>query len=150
MNEILKNNPQFSTVLSNHMIPKDTISGLYENFYDSFIEDRAKLIFSKLEEMVISKQEYIESKFVTNIKKVSSHTGTIPIWGNYRRKKATAVYNIDTQEVLYNGNKYAVSTAADKAKIDLGAPETVSTNGWNFWKYADENGIDQSISDYRY
>ncbi|MCI8666667.1 MAG: DUF262 domain-containing protein [Dorea sp.] len=150
MNEILNNNPQFPTVLLNHMIPKDTISGLYENFYDSFIEDRAKLIFSKLEEMVISKQEYIESKFVTDIKKVSSYTGTIPIWGSYRRKKATAVYNIDTQEVLYNGNKYAVSTAADRAKIDLGAPETVSTNGWNFWKYTDENGIDQSISDYRY
>lgn len=99
MNEILKNNPEFPTVLSNHMIPKDTISGLYENFYDTFIEDRAKLIFSKLEEMIISKQEYIENKFVTDVKKISNYSGTIPIWGSYRRKKVTAVYNIETQEL---------------------------------------------------
>lgn len=150
MSELLNNNPDFLNVLDNHLIPKDTQSGLYENFYDTFIEDRAKLIFEKLNQLVISKQESIENTFVIDIKKTSNYSGTIPIWGSYRRKQVTAVYNIDTQEVFYNGNKYAVSTAADKAKIDLGAPETVSTNGWNFWKYTDENGMEQSISDYRY
>lgn len=150
MNEILKNNPQFPEVLSNHMIPTDILSGLYENFYDTFVEERAKLIFNKLNEMIISKQEMIESKFVIDVKKIANYTGTISIWGNYRKKKATAVYNIETQQVLYNGNKFSVSTAADKAKIDLGAPDTVSTNGWNWWKYTDENGMEQSINNYRY
>lgn len=150
MNEILKNNPQFPEVLSNHMIPTDILSGLYENFYDTFVEERAKLIFNKLNEMIISKQEVIESKFVIDVKKIANYTGTISIWGNYRKKKATAVYNIETQQVLYNGNKFSVSTAADKAKIDLGAPDTVSTNGWNWWKYTDENGMEQSINNYRY
>lgn len=150
MSEIMDNNPDFLDVLDNHLIPKDTQTGLYENFYDTFIEDRAKLIFDKLKQLIISKQESIENTFVIDVKKTSKYTGTIPIWGSYRRKQITAVYNIDTQEVLYNGNKYSVSTAADKAKIDLGAPETVSTNGWNFWKYTDENGTEQSISDYRY
>lgn len=73
-----------------------------------------------------------------------------PIWGFYKRQKAEAVFNIDIQQVLYNGNKYSISTSADKAKIDLGAPDTVSTNGWKWWKYFDSNGIEQSIEDYRY
>lgn len=150
MTEILNNNPDFLSVLDNHLIPKDTQSGLYENFYDTFIEDRAKLIFDKLQHLILSKQEVLENTFVLDVKKTANYTGTISIWGRYRKKQITAVYNIDTQEVLYNGNKYSVSTAADKAKIDLGAPETVSTNGWNFWKYTDENGTEQSINDYRY
>lgn len=150
MNEILQNNPQFKDVLVNHMIPVDILNGLYENFYDTFVEERAKLIFKKLEELIISKQEILSDRFVSDIKKSANYAGTIPIWGFYKKQKAEAVLNIDIQQVLYNGNKYSISTSADKAKIDLGAPDTVSTNGWKWWKYIDSNGIEQSIEDYRY
>ncbi|WP_326511751.1 GmrSD restriction endonuclease domain-containing protein [Clostridium intestinale] len=150
MEELLNINPDFKRVLENHMIPSDILSGLYENFYDTFIEERAKLIFNKIYEKIISKKESLERLFVTDVKKSSSYSGTIPIWGLYKKKRAEAVYNIDTQEVLYNGNKYSISTSADKAKIDLGAPDSVSTNGWKWWKYTDSSGETQGIEDYRY
>lgn len=150
MKELLNINPDFKRVLENHMIPSDILSGLYENFYDTFIEERAKLIFNKINEKIISKKESLERLFVTDVKKSSSYSGTIAIWGLYKKKRAEAVYNIDTQEVLYNGNKYSISTSADKAKIDLGAPDSVSTNGWKWWKYTDSAGETQGIEDYRY
>lgn len=150
MNELLQENRKFKDVLKNHMIPVDILSGLYENFYDTFIEERAKLIFDKLHSLIISKQDTLSAIFTVDIKKTASYSGTIPIWGTYKRKKAEASYNIDTQEVLYNNKKYSVSTSADKAKINLGAPNSVSTNGWKWWKYTDSNGETQSIENYRW
>ncbi len=150
MNEILQSNPQFKDVLSNHLIPDEILSGVYENFFETFVEERAKLIFNKLDELIISKQEILMDRFVVDIKKSSTYVGNIPIWGYYKTKKVEAVFNIENNEIFYKSNKHSVSTAADKAKIDLGAPETTSTNGWRWWKYLDSNGIEQTIEDYRH
>ncbi len=41
------------------------------------------------------------------------------------------------------------SAAAQEVKIDNGAPENVTENGWLFWKYSDENGNPKKINELR-
>lgn len=42
---------------------------------------------------------------------------------------------------------YSPSSAGNKAKIDLGAHEKISTNGWQFWKYIDESTQEEFFID---
>lgn len=149
MKELANNNPRFETVLRNHMIPIEVMTGLYEGFYTDFIEDRAKLIYKSIDEKIYQKKETIEKEFIMIPKNAPDYSGTINIYGTYRGKSVTASFNIELQEVLYNGAKYTPSGAANQAKIDSGGQPTVSTNGWKWWKYKSSDGTDSYLDDYR-
>lgn len=149
MKELASKNSQFDLVLKNHMIPEDIITGLYEGFYKDFIEERAKLIYNNLNTRIFSKAEMIEEKFLEIAKNSSDYGGSISIWGTYKNKTINASFNIESQEVLYNGSRTSPSTAANNAKIDLGGSPTVSTNGWKWWKYKTPEGTESYINDYR-
>lgn len=63
----------------------------------------------------------------------------INIFAVYLGERITAKFNPASGNVMYNGMVYeSPSTAANKAKIDLGAHDKISTNGWQFWKYTNE------------
>lgn len=144
-----KENPNFEDILINHMIPADTINGLYEGFYIDFLEERAKLIFKEIDNRINNKREIIEKHFIKSPEKPSDYSGSIAIFGTYKGKSITASFNIDLQEVLYNGSKLSPSSAANQAKINLGGKENVSTNGWKWWKYKKDDGTDSYLDDHR-
>ena len=73
MAEIIKKNPNFKESLKKHMIPEAILDGKYDNDYDLFLEDRSKMMFDKLYELVISKRSEIENKFVQTSKPVISN-----------------------------------------------------------------------------
>ena len=149
MKELASQNPQFNLALKNHMIPEDIITGLYEGFYKDFIEERAKLIYNTMNTRIFSKAEMIEEKFLEIAKNSSDYGGSISIWATYKNKTINASFNIESQEVLYNGSRTSPSTAANNAKIDLGGSPNVSTNGWKWWKYKTPEGTESYINDYR-
>lgn len=149
MKELLGVNTNFCNVLNSHMIPTDIISGLYEGFYTDFIDDRAKLIYNEIKSKIVDNRESIENTFIKLIDKPADYAGSISIYGKYKGNTATASFNIDLQEVLYKGVKSSPSSAANQAKIDMGGKETVSTNGWKWWKYKTSDGNDSLLDDHR-
>lgn len=60
-----------------------------------------------------------------------------------------AIFDIETQQVHYNGEVLSVSAAADKAKYNLSGKDNTSTNGWRFWKYINEQNQERYIDDFR-
>lgn len=104
-------NPNFEDILINHMIPVETINGLYEGFYIDFLEERAKLIFKEIDKRINNKRETIEKHFIKLPEKPSDYSGSIAIFGTYKGKSITASFNIDLQEVLYNGSKLLLLTS---------------------------------------
>jgi hypothetical protein len=63
----------------------------------------------------------------------------IDIFANYLNQEITAKFSPSSGSIKYKGNLYeSPSSAGNKAKIDLGAHDKISTNGWQFWKYIDE------------
>ena len=149
MKELAETNEHFDLILNNHIIPTDITTGLYEGFYKDFLEERAKLIYNAINTKIFAKAETIEKKFLGTSKNSPDYGGSISIWGTYKKKTVTASFNIELQEVLYNGSRTSPSAAANNAKIDMGGNPTVSTNGWKWWKYKTAEGTESYIDDYR-
>ena len=148
MKELEEKNENFNLILNNHMIPTEITTGVYEGFYKDFLEERAKLIYNAINNKIFSKAETIEKNFLETLKNSPDYGGSISIWGTYKKKTVTASFNIELQEVLYNGSRTSPSTAANTAKIDMGGNPTVSTNGWKWWKYKTPEGTESYINDY--
>ena len=148
MKEINKTNSEFEKILINHMIPVDVVNGLYDEFFNSFIEDRAKHIFKVIKENVIDNSNDIKSKYYKEENRILGKT--VNIYATYRSKKVDATFNRETHEILFNGEKYAsVSSAAASAQKQMTGKDKASINGWKYWKYKD-NGIEKFIQDIRY
>jgi len=74
----------------------------------------------------------------------------ITIFANYRGENITAKLNPIDNSVIYNDNYYnSPSGAGDQAKKDIGAHNGITTNGWRFWKYINENGDENFIDEIR-
>jgi methionyl-tRNA formyltransferase len=77
-------------------------------------------------------------------------TANIEVFCSYKNKKATATFNPSTTKIFYKGKLYdSPSAAAQAVKIDNGAPENVTENGWTFWKYLDDTGMEKKINELR-
>ncbi len=150
LKELEEKNSSIEKVLENHMIPKELMDGMYNGFYDEFLKDRATMIYNAIDTTINQNREYIEKNFVKVIERPKDYAGSIDIFGMYQKKRVEASFNIDLQEVLYNGTKGTPSATANQAKIDMGGKETVSTNGWKWWKYIDNDGNEQPLADYHY
>lgn len=147
MNELYKCNNKLKESLQNHLIPVDIMDGIYNEFFDEFIKDRAKMIFKELNENIINRKDEIV-KLHYEVKK-KSFGKNIDIFCDYRKNRVTASFNRETQEILWDGKKYtSVSTAANAVKKSISGND-MSTNGWKFWKY--KNGENENyIEDLRY
>lgn len=74
----------------------------------------------------------------------------IEVFCSYKGKKISATFNPSTTKVFYKGKLYdSPSAAAQKVKIDNGAAETTSENGWTFWKFIDSNDMERKIDELR-
>jgi len=77
--------------------------------------------------------------------------GTIEVFHFFQKQnlKATASFEPKTKKINYNGATYGrPSKAAIKANEDF-TNKTTSLNGWIFWSYLDENGIEKTIENLR-
>lgn len=75
----------------------------------------------------------------------------IDIFATYLGNTIRAKFNTKSYMVKYDGKIYETPSAAGtKAKIHLGAHDDISTNGWVFWKFKDDNdGKDKFIDELR-
>jgi len=63
----------------------------------------------------------------------------VEIFANYLGSEITAKFNPKNGFVLLNGKLYeSPSAAGSNAKIELGAHDNISTNGWQFWRFIDK------------
>ncbi len=140
-------NKDIELSLKNHLIPVEILEGLYDDFYYDFVETRAKQIFELIEINIKQREKKILENFFQA--PISSNSGNIKVFVTYYNKRIDATFDIETEKVLYNGKKYSVSAAANKAKEDLSGKANLSTNGWKFWKYTTDSGEERSIDDFR-
>ena len=145
MSEIKASNHLLEDTLNEHLISKDIVDGLYDEFFTDFIEDRSNLIFKLIKKNMIDKEPEIIKKYF-QVPKVES---SIKIFATYYNQRVEATLDIESQKVRFAGENLSVSSAADKAKYKLSGKQNTSTNGWNFWKYIDQNGQTKSIKVFR-
>ncbi len=63
----------------------------------------------------------------------------VSVFATYYNKEVKAIFNTETSKVLYRGEYYTPSGAAKKVKEEVQGRQ-ITANGWDFWKYRDENG----------
>ncbi len=146
--EIKLVNPEIEKSLENHLITKELLNGEYDKEFNFFLELRANSIFELIKNHVIDPKEEIKEEFYEETK--FEETANIEVFCSYKSKTATATFNPSTTKIFYKGKLYdSPSAAAQAVKIDNGAPENVSENGWTFWKYIDEIGMEKKINELR-
>lgn len=148
LNEIQKLNSDIEISLTNHLIPKELLSGEYDKEFLIFLELRATSIFEIIDKLLIKNKDKIREEFYEEVK--YKETSNVEIFSSYRNTKATATFNPTTTKIFYKGKLYdSPSAAAIAVKIDNGASEDTTENGWTFWKYIDENGSENKINELR-
>lgn len=148
LNQIKEKNPEIERSLENHLITKELLDGEFDKEYNFFLELRANSIFELVKKHIIEPKEKIKEQFYEEIK--FEETANVEVFCTYKSKKATATFNPSTTKVFYKGKLYdSPSAAAQAVKIDNGAPENVTENGWTFWKYLDESGMEKKINELR-
>ncbi len=148
LSEIKVVNPEIEKSLENHLITKELLNGEYDKEFNFFLEFRANSIFELVKNHLIEPKDKIKEEFYEEIK--FEETANIEVFCSYKSKKATATFNPSTTKIFYKGKLFdSPSAAAQAVKIDNGAPENVTENGWTFWKYLDETGMEKKINELR-
>lgn len=148
LSEIKLQNPEIEKSLENHLITKELLKGEYDKEFSFFLELRANAIFKLVKNHIIDPREKIKEDFYEEIK--FEETANIEVFCSYKSKKAVATLNPSSAKVFYKGKLYdSPSAAAQAVKIDNGAAENVTENGWTFWKYIDESGLEKKINELR-
>lgn len=148
LQEIKVVNPEIEKSLENHLITKELLSGEYDKEYAFFVELRATAIFEIIKKRLIDPRDSIREEFYEEIK--FEEAANINVFCSYKSKRAEATFNPATTKIFYKGNLYdSPSAAAIAVKIDNGAADNVTENGWTFWKYIDDNGIEKKITELR-
>ncbi len=146
--EIKVVNPEIGKSLENHLITKELLNGEYDKEFNFFLELRANSIFELVKKHIIEPKEKIKEEFYEEIK--FEESANIEVFCSYKSKTAAATFNPSTTKIFYQGKLFdSPSAAAQAVKIDNGAPENVTENGWTFWKYLDEFGMEKKINELR-
>ncbi|MCU0446574.1 MAG: DUF262 domain-containing protein [Microscillaceae bacterium] len=147
LNELKTRNPQLDISLINHLIPSELLDSTFDDYYSVILDERANKIFASIEQNIIKKQSEILTMFYKE--PIVSQSSNIKIFARYYNSEVEAVFNRDTQKVLYNNEAYDTpSSAAVKAKEDVSGKKTTA-NGWDFWKYLDENQEERYLKEIR-
>jgi hypothetical protein len=148
LNLIKKTNSEIEKSLDNHLITPELLNGDYDKEFVFFLELRANSIFDIIKNKVIDPKENIRSEFYEEIK--FEETANINVFCFYKGNRAEATFNPSTTKVFCKGKLFdSPSAAAQAVKVDNGAPETVTENGWTFWKYIDATGVEKKINELR-
>ena len=137
LNEILeKKNPNIEESLKSHVIDTGILNGQYDDNFIFFLELRAEEIYSLIVDRVYNKQESIRKEFFKELE--IDKTKSIKVFAKYYSKMVNGNFNPSNGTLSYDGQLFeSPSGAGIQAKIDLGASENTTVNGWTFWKYVD-------------
>lgn len=147
ISKIKEVNAKIEKSLENHLIPIELVNGQFDKEFNFFMELRANSMFELVKKHAIEPKEKIREEFYEEPK--FDESANIEIFCSYKGNKANASFNPATVKIFYKGQIYdSPSAAAQAVKSDAGA-ENSTENGWTFWKYCDENGIERKITDLR-
>jgi hypothetical protein len=148
LSKIQEDNPNIEKSLENHLITRELLNGEYDKEFNFFLELRVNSIFELVKKHIIEPKESVKEAFYEEIK--YEETVNVDVFCSYKGKKTNAVFNPSTAKIFYKGQLYdSPSAAAQAVKIDNGASENVTENGWTFWKYLDESRIEKKINELR-
>ncbi len=148
LTEIKTKNPSIEKSLDNHLIPKELLNGEYDKEFIFFLELRANEIFELIKNHIINPKDKIREDFYEEL--YFEETTNIDVYCTYKGNTTTATFNPITAKIFYKGKLFdSPSAAAQAVKIDYGAAENVTENGWTFWKYKDDNGQEKKINELR-
>ena len=147
LNDLKISNPDIEKSLSNHLIETSLINGELDDQYELFLKSRSQKIFNMISELIIKKENEIKNIFYEPIKKEQDNE--IKVFANYKGQSATAIFNLSNYKIIFNGKEYeSVSAAAEQFKKNSGS-SSISTNGWEFWKYIDSLDQEKFIDELR-
>lgn len=146
LQQLKSENPDLERCLSSHLIPDRLMSGFYDKDYLNFLEERAKAIFSLIQAHVINARDRIEQEFY---QEPLLKGGNLKVFATYYNESFEASFNIKTGEIVFDGQRYtSVSSAASAVKKKVTGKDR-SVNGWEFWKYLDEQNQERTIDTVR-
>jgi hypothetical protein len=140
-------NPNIATCLHNHALPSDLIDGAWNSRYKAFLLDRASRMFALLNKHVLSQEVDISKEFFQEPQAKSGER--IKVVARYRGNELFGELDVPDQKIYIDGEVYSISGGGVEAKKRLTGKEGMTTNGWQFWKYADESGEEHYIEDLR-
>src|SRR5690606_34584528 len=74
----------------------------------------------------------------------------VPVFGNYKNARAQATFNPTSHRIFYKDKVFeSPSAAAIAVKIEFGASQDNTENGWTFWRFIDDNGEERKITEFR-
>lgn len=147
LKELQNKNPRLDVSLEKHLIPIELLNGDYDEDYMSFLEKRATIIFEIIKDNITNIYKDIRSEFYLEPQITQDHE-KIQVFSTYYNQRIEADYYPGEQQVLYKGKSYSPSGAAGLAKKDISGKDN-STNGWEFWKFIDEQGQEKCILELR-
>ncbi len=140
-------NPNLENSLKTHAIDTGLLEGQYDDNFIFFLELRAEEIFSLINDKVYSRQEQVQKEFFKEIE--IDKTKSIKVFARYYSKIVNGSFNPSNGTLSYNGKIFdSPSGAGIQAKIDLGASEDTTVNGWTFWRYVDPMTNEDRYIDY--
>jgi hypothetical protein len=142
-----KDNPKIEEGLLNHLINIEILTGLYDEFFIDFIEERAKQIYEIFNFRVLNKSQNVFEKYYEE--PIKGKSINIKVFARYCNSRFEATFNPLTQRILYKSKDYSVSGAASKVKEEVKGRADLTANGWIFWKFIDDNGTENFIEEYR-
>jgi hypothetical protein len=136
-------NPNLATCLHNHALPADLMDGVWDARYKDFLSARAAKMFALLKKHVLDPEEEIIKEFY---EEPQTKTGQrIPIVARYFSKELRGELDLAAEKIYIDGEVYSVSGGGSEAKKRLTGKDGMATNGWQFWRYADESGEEHFI-----
>jgi len=148
LNRIKGSNTSFERTLENHMIPIELLEGEYDELFMFFLEERSQKIFHIIQEHIINKTAKIKELFFEEVR--IDEASNINVFCSYKGTSIEASFNPVSQKIFYKGKIYASpSAAAIAVKIELGANQDTSENGWTFWRYLNSNLEEKKINELR-
>lgn len=146
LQQLKSENSDLERCLSSHLIPDNLVSGFYDNNYLDFLEERAKAIFGLIQTHVINARDRIIQEFY---QEPLLKGGNLKVFAKYYNQRFEASFNIKTGEIVFDGQRYtSVSSAAAAVKKKVKGKD-LSVNGWEFWKYLDDQNQEITIDTVR-
>ena len=148
LNMIKEHNQNFDRTLENHLIPSELLKGEFDTDFIFFLEYRCDKIFEIIKLHIVAPLVKIKELFYEEPK--VDESSNIPIFASYKKNQAEASFNPSSNKVFYKGKVYdSPSAAAQVIKIEFGANQDTTENGWTFWKFITENGEEKQINEFR-
>lgn len=132
LKEIESKNSSLKSSLEKHLIPLEIMD--MDELFLEILDERASKLFDILQNILVDKQTYI---LQNHYKERENQKGNVEVFGIYKGQEIHASLDLETKEVMYKSEYYSPSAAAAKVKEEISG-KTISTSGWDFWKYKDE------------